>query len=139
MGRNSDGNVERSTEDVTTDLNGLDQQLRARYGCGILLIHRIGHAVRDRARGPFALTSNTDANFLIARPDLETRVVIVKAGRMKHCVLPPPFELEVQLVYLDADDEKRQGRDFAHPKGHRPRCPSFNAEAARQVPTDAPC
>ena len=105
MSRNSNGSIERSTEDATLYLNGLDQLLRARYGCSVILIHHIGHAARDRARGPFALIGNTDANFLLERPDLTRPIVTVRSGRMKDCEPPMPFELEAHTVSLDAIDE----------------------------------
>ncbi len=103
--RNSNGALERSNEDALMYLNGLDHLVRARYGCSVILIHHIGHAVRDRARGPFALIGNTDANFLLERPDLTRPVVTVRSGRMKDCEPPPPFELEAQVVTLDEVDE----------------------------------
>ena len=56
-------------------LNGLDQCIRARYGCSLILIHHIGHAVRDRARGPFGLIGNTDANFVSAQATASGRSV----------------------------------------------------------------
>lgn len=103
--RNSDGSLERSNEDALLYLNGLDQLIRARYGCAVILIHHIGHQNRDRARGPFALIGNTDANFLIERPDPTRPVVTVRSGRMKDCEPPAPFELEAHVVELDETDE----------------------------------
>jgi hypothetical protein len=103
--RNSNGALERSNEDALMYLNGLDQCIRARYGSSVILIHHIGHAARDRARGPFALIGNTDANFLLERPDLTRPVVTVRSGRMKDCQPPPPFELEAHVVTLDEVDE----------------------------------
>jgi hypothetical protein len=105
MTRNSDGSVERSTEDAQIYLNGLDQHVRATYAASVLLVHHIGHAVRDRARGPFALIGSTDANFLLERPDIAKPFVTVRAGRMKDCEPPPPFEIEAHLVTLDEIDE----------------------------------
>jgi hypothetical protein len=105
MTRNSDGSVERSTEDAQIYLNGLDQHIRARYGCAVMLLHHIGHAVRNRARGPFALIGSTDANFLLERPDIAKPYVSVRAGRMKDCEPPPPFEIEAHVVTIDETDE----------------------------------
>jgi hypothetical protein len=105
MTRNSDGTVERSNEDATVYINMLDMQIRARYGASVILIHHVGHAAKDRARGPFALIASTDANYLLDRSDLERRVVTVRSGRMKDCEPPPPFELEAQIITLDETDE----------------------------------
>jgi KaiC/GvpD/RAD55 family RecA-like ATPase len=105
MTRNSDGMIEKSNEDAIAYLNIVDRCIRAHYGAAVLLIHHIGHAARDRARGPYSLIQSTDANFLLERPDPEKRVVIVKSGRMKDCEPPPPFELEAEIVTLDVEDE----------------------------------
>jgi hypothetical protein len=105
MTRNSDGSIERSNEDALMYLNGLDQQVRARYGCSVILVHHIGHAARDRARGPFALIASTDANYLLERPDVTKPLVTVRSGRMKDCEPPAPFVMEAHIVTLDEKDE----------------------------------
>jgi len=105
MTRNSNGLIERSNEDALAYLNRLDQLVRARYGCAVILIHHIGHAARDRARGPFSLISNTDANFLLERPDLTRPIVTVRSGRMRDAEPPPPFELEAHVVPIGEIDE----------------------------------
>jgi KaiC/GvpD/RAD55 family RecA-like ATPase len=106
LSRNSDGSVERSNEDANMYLNRLDQGMRARYGATVLLIHHVGHAARDRARGPFTLIANTDANFLLERPDPQSRTVTVRTGRMKDTEPPAPFELQAEIITLDETDEE---------------------------------
>jgi KaiC/GvpD/RAD55 family RecA-like ATPase len=108
ISRNSDGRVERSNEDANVYLNRLDQGIRASYGASVVLVHHIGHAARDRARGPFTLTGSTDCNFRLERPDLARRTVNVISGRMKDCEPPEPFELEAEVVTLDEADEDGQ-------------------------------
>jgi hypothetical protein len=105
MTRNSDGSIEASNEDALLYLNSIDQRLRSRFGCCVLLIHHIGHAARDRSRGPFALIASTDANYLLERPNPDAPKVTVKSGRMKDCEPPKPFELEAVPVKIDALDE----------------------------------
>jgi KaiC/GvpD/RAD55 family RecA-like ATPase len=106
ISRNSDGSVERSNEDANMYLNRLDQGIRAPYGASVVLVHHVGHAARDRARGPFTLTGSTDANFRLERPDLTRRTVNVISGRMKDCEPPEPFELQAEIVTLDEIDEE---------------------------------
>jgi KaiC/GvpD/RAD55 family RecA-like ATPase len=105
MTRNSDGLIEQSNGDAVAYLNMIDGCIRARYHATIILIHHVGHGERQRARGPFSLIASTDANYLLERPNLETRIVTVRSGRMKDCEPPPPFELEAEIVSLDVDDE----------------------------------
>lgn len=104
MSRNSDGSVERSNEDAQMYLNGLDLQLRARFGCSVILVHHVGHE-NARARGPSTFIRGTDANFTLERPDPNRMAVTVRAGRMKDCEPPPPFALEAHQVVLDEADE----------------------------------
>jgi hypothetical protein len=103
MTRNSDGTLERSNEDANAYLNLIDQCIRARYGASVLYVHHVGHSSRDRARGPFSLIANTDANFLCERSDTQQRIVTVKSGRMKDCEPPPAFELEAEIVTLEEE------------------------------------
>ena len=120
--RNSDGSIERSNEDATAFLNLLDQQVRARYRCSILFLHHIGHAIKDRARGPYALTASTDANFRIDRPDVTKPLVTISSGRMKDCEPPAPLEMEAHVVTLDAldDDGKPETSVVLRPTGYVP-------------------
>jgi hypothetical protein len=103
--RNSDGLLEHSNSDAMAYLNLIDQRLRSRFGCTVLLLHHIGHQARDRSRGPFSLIASTDANYLLERPDPEARKVTVKCGRMKDCEPPQPFELEAHIVPLEELNE----------------------------------
>jgi len=105
MGRNSDGTVERSTEDAQVYLNRLDNGLRAVYGCSVLFVTHVGHAVKDRARGPYALMANTDANYSVERPDPLKLEIIVKVGRMKDAESPPPMAYVADVIELDVFED----------------------------------
>lgn len=105
VSRNSDGKVEGSTDDATQYLNTIDSELRARYGACVLFVHHVGHLERHRARGPYVFMSNTDASFLVERPDRAKRLIRVTTGRLKDSESPPPLELEGMVVELDELDE----------------------------------
>ena len=106
VSKNSDGRVESSTEDATAYLNQIDQELRSRFEATILMVHHTGHAEKNRARGPYALMANTDANFRVERPDLNSMVVTVTAGRMKDTESPAPFSMEAKVVETGDVDAK---------------------------------
>lgn len=106
ISKNSDGTIERSNEDAQVWLNQVDQELRSRFGATVLLVHHCGHEAKGRARGPYSLMANTDANFLIERPDVEKLLITVKAGRMKDTESPAPFSLQAKVVETgDVDDQ----------------------------------
>jgi hypothetical protein len=98
ISKNSDGRVEASTEDATAYLNLLDCELRERFKCCVVYVHHTGHQSKDRARGPYALMANTDANFRLERPDIDAKTITVTAGRMKDCEPPAPFSLAARVV-----------------------------------------
>jgi hypothetical protein len=106
LSRNSDGTPEGSTADATKYLNRLDQGIRAPFGASVILVHHVGHAARDRARGPIVFTANTEANFRIERPDPKRLAINVISGRMKDGPPPDPFELEAEVITLDEVDEQ---------------------------------
>jgi RecA-family ATPase len=105
ISKNSNGMVERSTEDATEYLNLTDSELRARFECCIVMVHHTGHSAKDRARGPYALMANTDANFRVERSDPDAMVLTVTAGRMKDSESPPPFSLAARVVKTGDLDE----------------------------------
>jgi hypothetical protein len=108
VSKNSDGRVESSTEDATAYLNQIDRELRAAFGATVLMVHHTGHAAKDRARGPYALMANTDANFKVERPDLSKLIVTVTAGRMKDTESPAPFSMEGKIV--ETGDTGKDGK-----------------------------
>lgn len=105
MSRNSDGSVERSSEDATIYLNRLDNALRATYQCSVLLVHHVGHTNQDRARGPYVLMANTDCNYSVERPDKDKLEIVLKVGRMKDTESPPPMQYVAEVVELDVKEE----------------------------------
>lgn len=106
LSRYSDGNAEATNEDASSYLNQLDQAIRVKYESSFLLVHHTGHMEKKRARGAYSLTANTDANFLLERPDPKKFLVTVTSGRMKDCEPPLPFEIEGVIKVLDEMDSK---------------------------------
>lgn len=108
LARYSDGRAEATNEDATAYLNQLSEAFTTKYDASILLVHHTGHMEKKRARGAYSLTGNTDANFLLERPDVTKKVVSVTSGRMKDCEPPPPFEIEAHVVEIDELDQDGQ-------------------------------
>jgi KaiC/GvpD/RAD55 family RecA-like ATPase len=105
ISKNSDGRVEASTDEANAYLNLLDAELRDRYKCCLIYVHHTGHQEKQRARGPYVLAANTDANFRIERPDLDAMVITVTSGRMKDVEPPRPFSLAARIVRTGDEDE----------------------------------
>ncbi len=100
---------ENRASDVAQFIMALDR-LRLQYGATILIVHHVGHMVKDRARGSYALMAATDAHFLVERPDPDKHLIRVTTGRLKDSDSPPPLTLEADIVDLgdlDADGQPR--------------------------------
>jgi RecA-family ATPase len=106
LSRNSSG-VEESNSNMAEFLNTIDAGLRQRYRCSLLLIHHVGHAQKDRARGPSNLIGNTDASFLVHR-DGKSYYFTLETERLKDSDVPEPFRLEAKEVSLSTYDEDGQ-------------------------------
>lgn len=108
MSRNSDGRIENSTTDAAAYLATIDQGIRARYGCGVLLTHHVGHAEKSRIRGPIVLAANTDALIRIERPDPEQRIATITVDRLKDSEPPKPQGLRAEIIDLGEVDDDGQ-------------------------------
>lgn len=108
MSRNSDGKIENSTTDAAAYLAVIDQGLRARYGCGVLLTHHVGHVEKSRIRGPIVLAANTDALIRIEKSDSEQRVATITVDRLKDAEPPAPQGLRACIVEIGETDEDGQ-------------------------------
>jgi hypothetical protein len=108
MSRNSDGTIENSTSDAAAYLAIIDQRLRARYRCAVLLPHHVGHTEKGRIRGPIVLAANTDTLIHIERTDPTQRLATLTVERAKDSEPPPPQGLRADVVEIGENDEDGQ-------------------------------
>lgn len=99
--KNSTG-VEENNSAMQSFLNAVNNSLRMRYRCTVLMIHHVGHAVKDRARGPSSLVANTDASFLVERMD--DRNIVLRTDRLKDSEVPEPLALHATVIDLGHDE-----------------------------------
>lgn len=104
LSRNSGALDENATGDMAGFVNALDIQLRQRLRCTVLLVHHTGHAAKERARGSYALMSNTDANYRLERPDPASLTVKFTTGRMKDSESPAAVYMKAHVVPLGTED-----------------------------------
>jgi hypothetical protein len=96
---------ENDTGEVAGFLNALDAKLRHPLKCSVLLVHHVGHGSKDRARGSYTLMSNTDANYLLERPDPKELTIKLTTGRLKDSDSPAPLFMKARIVELGTQDE----------------------------------
>jgi len=105
LSRNAGPADENKTADMSAYLNGLDKLLRIPFGASVLLVHHVGHGAKDRARGSYTLMANTDANYLVERPDIHRLLIELKTGRLKDSEIPAGVMLEGKIIDLGTLDE----------------------------------
>lgn len=103
--RNSDGRIEESTANAAAYLALVDQSLRSRYRCSVVMTHHVGHDHKGRMRGPIVLAANTDALIRIERPDTTQQLATLTVERLKDSELPQPQRLRACVIDLGEKDE----------------------------------
>lgn len=105
LSKNKGALDENQTADMSTFLNQLDAKIRQPLKCSVLLVHHVGHSAKDRSRGSYTLMSDTDANYLVERPDPKELVIKITTGRLKDSESPPPLFLKAKVVDLGTEDD----------------------------------
>jgi hypothetical protein len=104
LSRNKGPLDENSSADMSTFLGVLDEKLRRPFKASVLLVHHVGHGAKDRGRGSYTLMGDTDANYLVERPDPQELTVKFTTGRLKDSDSPPPVFLKGHIVDLGTRD-----------------------------------
>ena len=94
--RNMGDGDENSNADVGVFINRIDN-MRAKLGCAVLLVHHSGHTSTDRARGASALHAAMDTVFRLDGSDAGVTMVHIKA---KESERSKPLSLALEQVTL---------------------------------------
>lgn len=105
LSRNKGPLDENASADMSTFLGLLDAKLRQPFKCSVLLVHHVGHSAKDRGRGSYTLMADTDANYLVERPDPKELTIKITTGRLKDSESPAPLFLKARIVELGTEDE----------------------------------
>jgi len=124
MTKNSDGLVEQSTADAGAYLAVVDHVLRGEYRCGVVLTHHVGHAEKDRIRGPIILAANTDTLIQLANPGQVELAATLTVERQKDSAPPPPQKIRARIVPLDIVDADGEAVSSLAIESSEPACAS---------------
>ncbi len=105
LARNFGPADENATREMNTFINNIDQLLRSKYECCVLIVHHTGVGAKDRARGNSALKGALDAEYAVVKSDDE---VTITAKKMKDADEPDPIKFlfnPVRLPFADEDGE----------------------------------
>lgn len=82
--------------------------IRDAFGCTVLAVGHTGHADQSRARGAYALGADTEAEYIVTRPDRDQLAIAVSRERFKDGPELPPLGYTADVIFLDyTDDEGR--------------------------------
>jgi KaiC/GvpD/RAD55 family RecA-like ATPase len=104
MSKYSPGLDENSNAETAQFLAGLSVELRERYDCTVLLVAHTGHGDQKRARGASALGANTDAEYLVDRPE-GSNTATVSRSRFKDSPELPPLAYIAEVFDLGRIDD----------------------------------
>jgi RecA-family ATPase len=104
LSKNSGGLDENSNSEVKEFIGFIDNGIRRRFDCTVLLLHHTGHSEQGRARGASALEADTDAAYVIKR-EPGTRIVSVSRERFKDSADLEPLVYQAEIIDLGDRDE----------------------------------
>ena len=107
LARNFGPADENGTREMNTFIQHIDQLLRARYACNVLIIHHTGVGAKDRARGNSALKGALDAEYAVVKSD---DCVQITAKKMKDAEEPQPMTFLFNPVRLPFQDEEGEAQ-----------------------------
>lgn len=99
LNRNFGPGDENSTADMSRFVAVIDTQLRARYGCTVLIVHHSGLNAKDRARGAGALRAALDWEYRLTKGAGGTRTL--EATKVKDHEPPPAISFKPEIINLE--------------------------------------
>ncbi|WP_095210395.1 AAA family ATPase [Endozoicomonas ascidiicola] len=114
LARNFGAADENATKEMNTFINHIDQLLRSKYECCVLIVHHTGVGSKDRARGNSALKGALDAEYAVVKSGDEVKI---SAKKMKDADEPEPMHFffeSVRLPFADEDGEQQYSCVLKH-------------------------
>jgi len=99
LNRNFGPGDENSTADMTRFISTIDDVLRSRYRCAVLIVHHSGLSATERARGASALRAALDWEYRLQKNADGTR--ILTCTKAKDHGEPPPICFIPETITLD--------------------------------------
>ena len=96
---------ENSSSDISDYIRMINAEIRAEFGCTVLVIHHTGHSAAERPRGSSAITANLDFVLGAFRPDPETRRARVGVHKMKDGDKLPDLYFNMTKHVLGEDED----------------------------------
>lgn len=102
LARNFGSGNPDATADAQDFITALDE-IKAKFGCTVLLVHHCGHTNKDRGRNSYVFHASVDWEYRFSKAAGETRVL--KNSKAKDCAEPESVSfapLEVETSWTDS-------------------------------------
>jgi hypothetical protein len=105
LNRNFGPGNESDTADMTNFISTIDEKLRCRYQCSVLIVHHTGLTEKHRARGSIALNGALDWEYRLTKNASGIRTL--SNTKVKDYEAPPPISFKHEIITLDGwvDDD----------------------------------
>ncbi len=92
LARNLGAGDENSTADMNVFIDNVDQLIRAKYECSVMIVHHTGHSNKNRARGASTIRGAIDFEYQVEKPDDGSTGYYAKLVSTKMKDAPEPAE-----------------------------------------------
>ena len=107
LNRNFGNGDENTTEDMTAFVNNIDNYIRSRFGCAVLIVHHSPLNYWKRARGASALRAAADWEYCLVKVQGDIRQLT--PTKVKDHDPPPQIFFEPLLISLDGWIDEEDG------------------------------
>jgi len=96
---------ENSSSDIGDYIRLINSEIRAPFGCSVIIIHHTGHAASERPRGSSAITANLDFILGVFRPDPQAMTARLMVSKQKDGDKAPDALFNLERFVLGRDED----------------------------------
>ncbi|RZO82995.1 MAG: hypothetical protein EVA65_15750 [Oceanococcus sp.] len=88
------GGDENDTRDMNAFIEHVEEAIRRRYNCTVVVVHHTGRADNSRARGSSVIEGAASMLYICSRPDGTSEIANLRCDKMKEYAKPPEMWLD---------------------------------------------
>jgi hypothetical protein len=96
---------ENSSSDIGDYIRLINSEIRARFGCSVIIVHHTGHAASERPRGSSAIMANLDFVLGVFRPDPKALRAILTTAKQKDGDRAKDLSFTLERLVLGEDED----------------------------------
>ena len=107
LSRNFGSGDENSTKDMARFVSVMDEEIRCRYHCAVMIIHHSGLTIKERSRGSSALRAALDFEYRLSQNADGSRVFT--CTKAKDFEEPPTLCFKPKIITIDGWNDPDDG------------------------------